>query len=113
LKGAWVQNDAKRQTILTSNSLDPLATPGTIELRDTRRNGTYLVDFETTLIYRLSHSWSLRSSYYVMGVDEVGFGTVDGELARAFVTANPISEPDFVRDSLVVQGISFGTEYMW
>jgi uncharacterized lipoprotein YmbA len=113
LKGAWVQNDAKRQTILTGNSLDPLATAGTIELRDTRRNGTYLVDFEATLIYRLSHSWSLRSSYYALAVDEVGFGTVDGELARAFVTAAPISEPDFVRDSLVVQGISFGTEYMW
>lgn len=113
LKGAWVQNDAKRQMILTGNSLDPLATPGSIALRDTSREGTVLGEFEATLIYRLSHSWSFRSSYYAIGVDDVAYGTVDGQVARDFVTVNPVNDPIFYRDSLVVQGLSFGTEYMW
>lgn len=113
MKGAWVQNDAKREMILTGNSLDPLATPGTIVVEDTRRNGTVIGELETTLIYRFTHSWSMRTSYYLLAIDDVAFGNVDGEVARAFVTVNPIQDPKFVRDSLVVQGVTFGAEYMW
>ena len=113
MKGAWVQNDVKRQMILTGNSLDPLATPGTVALNDTERYGTVIGELEATLIYRLTHSWSFRSSYYAIGMDDVAFGTVDGNVARDFITVSPIGEPAYHRNSLVVQGVSFGTEYMW
>ena len=113
MKGAWVQNDAKRQTVLTGNSLDPLATPGTIVVSDTERFGTVIGELEATMIYRFSHSWSVRSSYYLIGVDDVVFGTVDGQLARDFITVSPLTESPFNRESLVVQGLSLGTEYIW
>jgi hypothetical protein len=113
MKGAWVQNDAKQEMILTGNSLDPLATPGTVVVEDTHRSGTVIGEFETTLIYRFTHSWSVRSSYYLLAIDDVAFGNVDGEVARDFITVNPIRDPRFVQDSLVLQGFTFGTEYMW
>ena len=72
-----MQNDAKRQTILTGNSLDPLATPGTVALNDTERDGTVMGEFEATMIYRFTHSWSFRTSYYAVAVDDVAFATVD------------------------------------
>ena len=114
MKGAWVQNDAKRQTILTANSLDPLATPGTMALTDTERYGTVIGELEATLIYRFTHSLSFRTSYYAVAVDDVAFGTVDGGVARDFVTVTARSRiRPYHRHSLVVQGFSFGTEYIW
>ncbi len=113
MKGAWVQNDAKREMILTGNSLDPLATPGTVFLNDTDRYGTVVGEFETTFLWRFSHSWTCRTSYYAIAFDEVAFGTVDGVTARDFVTVNPIRNPRFDKGSLAVQGASWGLEYMW
>jgi hypothetical protein len=108
MKGAWVQNDAKRQTILSANSIDPVV------LSETRRSGTTIGELEATLIYRFTHSWSFRSSYYVIGVDDVSWGTVDRSVARAFnMPGVPVGDPAFYEDSLVLQGFSLGTEYMW
>ena len=114
VKGAWVQNDSKRQTIMTSNSLSGFATPGTVILEETRRKGTVLGELEATAIYRLSHSWSVKASYHLLAADDVIFGSVDVPSARDFVNnAATIREPGFSRDSLVVQGATIGAEYMW
>ena len=94
VKGAWVQNDSKRQTIMTSNSLSGFATPGTVILEETRRKGTVLGELEATAIYRLSHSWSVKASYHLLAADDVIFGSVDVPSARDFVNnAATIREP--------------------
>jgi hypothetical protein len=113
VKGAWVQNDSKRQTILTGNSLSGFATPGSVILEETRRKGTVLGELEATLIYRLTHSWSAKASYHLLAADDVVFGNVDVAAARDFVSGDTIRDPQFIRDSLVVQGATFGAEYMW
>lgn len=113
VKGAWVQNDAKRQTIMTGNSLSGFATPGTVVLEETRRKGTVLGELEATLIYRLNESWAVKASYHLLAADDVVFGNVDVAAARDFVSGGIIREPSFIRDSLVVQGATIGAEYMW
>lgn len=113
VKGAWVQNDSKRQTILTGNSLSGFATPGSVVLEETRRKGTVLGELEATLVYRINHSWSAKASYHLLAADDVVFGNVDVPSARDFVSGDVIREAKFIRDSLVVQGATFGAEYMW
>ena len=62
--------------------------PGTLLLTDVRRKGTVLGELDVTLLYRVSHSWTLRSSYYAMAVDTAVFGSVDPVSIRQFVTAS-------------------------
>lgn len=113
VKGAWVQNDSKRQTIMTGNSLNGFATSGSLILEETRRKGTVLGELEATLIYRLSQSWSAKASYHLLAADDVVFGSVDVPAARDFISGDVIRDPRFIRESLVIQGATFGAEYMW
>jgi hypothetical protein len=113
MKGAWMQNDAKRQTIYTANSLAPTGTPGAVELTDTEQRGTVMGELEAKFVYRFSHSLAFRTAYYAIAVDDIAFGTVDRNSILGFVTANPIADPRYQVHSLTVQGFSFGTEYTW
>ena len=112
MKGAWVQNDAKRRTTLTANSID-VGGPGVSVFTETERDGTILGEFEAKIVYRFTHSWSFRSAYYAIGVDDIAFGTVDQTSIRGFLGPDPITEPRFHINSLVLQGFSLGTEYIW
>jgi hypothetical protein len=112
LKGAWVQNDTDRQTVLTANSLN-VGAPGVRVLHDGEQEGTVIGDLEATIIYRLSHSWSFRSSYHAIAADDIAFGIADQQTIRDFVTGNPITAPDYQFHSLVLQGFSVGAEYIW
>ncbi len=112
-KGAWVQNDYDRITTLTANSLNPVATPGTQTVTASDRKGTVMGEFEAKLIYRLSHSLALRSSYYALAVDDITFGNTDAQTIADFVSANPLTASQFQFNSLVIQGVSFGAEYTW
>jgi hypothetical protein len=112
-KGAWMQNDAKRQTIYTANSIAPTGAPGSFELTDTERRGTVMGEFEAKLVYRFCHSWSFQTAYYAIAVDDIAFGTVDRDSILDFVRVNPIRDPRYQVDSLTVQGVSFGSEYIW
>ena len=113
-KLAWVQNDIDRRTIMRGNSLDPVATPGTVLFTDNDRDTTVLGDFEFKLAYKLSRSWTFRSAYYLMAADDIAFSSFDRETARDFITVNnPISAPQDQIGSLVVQGFSLGAEYLW
>ncbi|MFG0262092.1 MAG: hypothetical protein ACF788_06865 [Novipirellula sp. JB048] len=116
LKGAWMQNDIKRNSFLAFNSQAPLATPGSVEFNDGNQDTTVMGELETTLLYRLSHSWTLRSSYHVIGIDEVRFGAFDSENIRNFAAGIPGEPPSANRtqtDDLVIQGFSVGAEYIW
>ena len=112
MKGAWVQNDIDRRTTLTANSLI-LGSPGTAVISDKAQDTTIMGEFEAKLAYRLSHSWTFRSAYYAIAADDIAFGTADRQTIRDFVTANPLSNPGIQVHSLVVQGVSFGAEYIW
>ncbi len=108
-KGAWVNNNIDRRTILTANSINR-----TVELTDNTNKGAYLGDFEAKLVYRMSHSWTFRTAYYALVMDDIGFGGIDANTARNVVQGNSnIAQPTLQVDSLVIQGFSFGIEYMW
>lgn len=119
-KGAWMQNDIDRNLTLTANSLNFLATPGTQTLGTGDQDSTLMGEFQTRLVYRLSHSWSLTSAYYVMAVEDVAFGGVDENVIRTLVDGNPATDPNatfqasgFGLSDLVLQGVSVGAEYIW
>lgn len=109
VKAAWVQNDVKRNTFVGTGGL----VPGAVVVESGDRYGTVMGDFEAKLIYRISHSWAFRSTYYAMAVDKAAFGTTDLQTINNFINAVPIPDPPLLRNSLVVQGFSFGAEYTW
>jgi hypothetical protein len=112
-KGAWVQNDVDRSTILTGNSLGPGATPGTISVTDSDQDGTVMGEFEAKLVYRFTHSWTFRTAYYAIAIDDIAFGTVDAPGIRNAINSGANSIGPVQYDSLVLQGFSIGGEYMW
>ncbi|MEM1069706.1 MAG: hypothetical protein AAGI63_12470 [Planctomycetota bacterium] len=108
LKGAWVQNDFDRSTVLEATSI-----LGNEILVSGDQDTTVMAELEAKLIYRFSHSWSFRTAYYAVAIDDVAFAFADAQSINNFVNANP-NPPVPVRfNSLVVQGVSFGTEFMW
>lgn len=111
-KGAWVQNDINRRTTLTYNSLDAGA-PGTDVIANGDQDSTVLGEFEMKLIYRLSHSWALRSTYYAVAVDDMAFGTLDADSITSFAQGGPLGDGSMQMDSAVFQGVSLGAEYTW
>lgn len=113
VKGAWVQNDFEGRSVLSANSLGGSGNPGSVLITNKERDTTVMGEFEAKMVYRLSHSWSLRSAYYAVAADDIAFASVPGETIRDFVTSGPLTEPSFDFDSLVVQGFSIGAEYVW
>ena len=115
MKGAWVHNEVDRRTVLRANSLGPLPEDGIAVIDSGSRDTTVIGELETKVVYRLSHSWSLRSSYYLVGIDNARFATVDLDTIRNFVDPlnNPAAEEIFGVRDLVIQGFTFGAEYIW
>lgn len=111
-KGAWVQNDMDRRSVFTGNSL-AAGGPGVVALTDKEQDTTVMGEFQAKLIYRLTHSWSFRTAYYAIAVDDIAFASVDGQTVNDFVTLSTPTEPRYDVNSLTVQGFSFGTEYIW
>ncbi|WP_146519722.1 hypothetical protein [Stieleria varia] len=107
-KGAWVQNNVDRRVLLNSNST------GSIAVDDGDFNDALIGDAEFKMVYRLTHSITFRSAYYVTAADRVAFGSADVAASQNFLTgAAPVTLDDIQYDSLVLQGFSFGAEYMW
>ena len=112
-KGAWVQNDIRRGTLLTANSLIQ-GQPGTARIESTRYRGTVFGDFEAKAIYRMSHSFTLKTAYYWIVLNNVGFGGVDNNTIQDFLNqSTTVSQPVLLFDDLVIQGGSIGLEFMW
>ena len=111
----WMKNDVDRRTRISANSLGPLATIGTANLTGGDQGGVFGGEFETKLVWRLSHSWTARTSYYLLAIDDVAFGSVNGDTIRTVANAAvaPTRDSTFRFDSLVVQGFSIGAEFAW
>ncbi len=105
-KGAWVQNDLDRRLVLNGNSIN------TTGFSDSDQDGTVMGDFEAKLVYRMTHSWTLRSAYYAIVIDDIAFGSVDQTTITDLVDNNPVNT-QVQYDSLVLQGFSVGAEFMW
>ncbi|WP_372897765.1 BBP7 family outer membrane beta-barrel protein, partial [Stieleria sp.] len=103
-KGAWVQNDVDRTIRISANSLVPQT------VVDGDQRGTILTDLELKGIYRLSHSLTLRGSYYVLAVDDIAFGGMD---FQASSSPQRVTAGNLTYDSLTLQGFTVGAEYMW
>ncbi|QDV82583.1 hypothetical protein TBK1r_15140 [Stieleria magnilauensis] len=103
-KGAWVQNDVDRTIRISANSLVPQT------VVDGDQRGTILTDLELKGIYRLTHSLTLRGSYYVLAVDDIAFGGMD---FQASSSPQRVTAGNLAYDSLTLQGFTVGAEYMW
>jgi len=112
VKSAWLDNNIDRHSIVSSNSVGPGATPGQLRLEDGINKSTFMTEFEATMLYRISHSWTLKSQYYLMSVDDVAYGfdlsAAENVVANGTLRADPIET-----SSLTIQGISLGAEYVW
>ena len=115
-KGAWMKNDIDRRSFLTANSIGPNATPGTDTVLGGDETGTIMGEFEAKMVYRLTHSWSVRTAYYAMAIEDVAFSGVDVNSSRILADTT-LNQQSFGRpvtfDSLVLQGFSVGAEYIW
>ncbi len=112
-KGAWMDNNVDRHTVLQGNSLGPLAIAGTRTNDDGRNKSTLMGEFELTSLYRISHSWTIKSQYYVMAIDDIAQG-YDLSAARGLGETPPNTNSDPIGfDRLTIQGFSLGAEYLW
>ena len=112
-KGAWLNNEVSNSTNFAANSINAGA-PGSFA--NTRRieRGTMAGELQFKLAYRLSHSWTFRSAYYLIAIDDIAHSNLDGDfiVAAAPGLGNP-DQPSIQFDSLTLQGFSFGAEYLW
>jgi hypothetical protein len=72
----------------------------------------WLREFEATMLYRLSHSWTLKTQYYVLYVDRVGFG-FDTSTAESLISGGTVPVAPIQTRSLTINGFSIGAEYIW
>ncbi|MGV3484061.1 MAG: hypothetical protein ACO1RT_06570 [Planctomycetaceae bacterium] len=112
VKGAWLDNNIDRHSSVFANSAGPGATPGTLRVEDGINKSTVMGEFEATMLYRISHSWTLKSQLYVLGIDDVAYG-FDVTPAQNLFSAGVVPVAPIQTDSLTVQGVSFGAEYIW
>lgn len=110
LKGGPMGNSMKRNATAYANSLGPGATPGVVSIADRRDDSTWMGELETTLLYRVSHSWTFKTSYFLLGVDDVGYGfdTTAADVLINNARINPIRT-----QSLTIEGVTWGAEYIW
>lgn len=116
MKGAWMQNDWQRNYQLSANSAGPGATVGSESQSDRDRKGTIMGELEATLLYRFSHEWTFRSSYHLMGIDDVVGTTIGRDNIVGVVDGLPgtTALPAPVQfNSAVLQGFTVGLEYLW
>ena len=107
LKGAWVQNEIKRSFTVDANSI------ANTSINETRRGSDLMGEFELKFVWQFNHSWKLRTAYYVIAAEDIGFGSVDKDTVLSLQAGGAVVNPSYELDDLVVQGVSFGTEYNW
>lgn len=112
VKTAWLDNNIDRHSSVFANSTGPGATPGTLTIEDGINKSTVMGELEATLLYRISHSWTLKSQYYVLGVDDIAYG-FDLSPAQNLFSAGAVAVNPIATDQLTIQGVAFGAEYIW
>lgn len=112
LKGGPMGNRMSRNSVVSANSIGPGATPGTATLSDRATKTAWMGELEASLLYRLSHSWTLKTQYYLLSVDRIGFG-FDANAAENLVSGGTAGIDPIQTRSLTISGFSIGAEYMW
>ncbi len=114
-KGGPMGNRINRYSSVSASSL---ASSGADTLADHISRTAWMSELEATVLYRLSHSWTLKGQCYVLHVDEIGHG-FDTSLADAVALSNlsgnpgPLAVSSIETRSLTVSGFSLGLEYVW
>jgi hypothetical protein len=111
-KGGPMGNRIDRRSSVLANSIGPAATPGQLEVNDHISRTAWFGELEATLLYRISHSWTLKTQYYLLNVDQVGFG-FDTSAAENLVSIGATPVAPISTRSLTVRGFSLGAEYIW
>ncbi len=119
LKGAALGNVSKLNGSIDSNSIGPagVAFPLGFSASDKNSDTAWLTEFDATAIYRFSYSWSFRSSYYLININDVALGMNALETSSltalggggVAATLAPINSSS----DITLQGMSFGLEYLW
>jgi len=112
LKGGPMGNHISRKSHVAANSLGPFATPGSLSVSDSANKTAWMGEIEATLLYRISHSWTIKSQYYLLSVDRVGFG-FDTNAAESLISGGATPIDPIQTRSLTISGFSIGAEYMW
>lgn len=112
MKGGPMGNRIDRRSSVLANSIGPLATPGQSEVNDHISRTAWFGELEATLLYRISHSWTLKTQYYLLNVDHVGFG-FDTSAAENLVSGGVTPIAPISTRSLTIRGFSLGAEYIW
>ncbi|WP_161604422.1 BBP7 family outer membrane beta-barrel protein [Roseiconus nitratireducens] len=119
-KGAWVQNDVDRRVTLRANSIPtgqfidetPVFVARSEFAEEGDRKGTFISDFELKMVYRFAHSWTFRTSYFAIAVDDIAYGGLDPNTQPLTLTG-AVAPPRIAYDDLVLQGFTVGLEYLW
>ncbi|MEO8270108.1 MAG: BBP7 family outer membrane beta-barrel protein [Aureliella sp.] len=113
-KGGIFGNHATVETQITSNSI-----PGAHERLSDGRTA-YLGEFVLSAVYRMSYSWSLKTSYNLLYVDNVAlapenYNTRDMNNALGSGQAFTVNRYPFIDTDgeVCYQGWSIGGEYLW
>jgi len=112
LKGGPMGNHITRKSYVAANSIGPAATPGSLSLSDRASKSAWMGEIEATLLYRISHSWTIKSQYYLLSVDRIGYG-FDTNAAESLVSGGATPVAPIQTRSLTISGFSIGAEYMW
>ncbi len=118
MKGGWGQNDWERSTYINANSAGPGATAGVVSVSDRDRLDTFMGEIETKIVYRFSHSWSLRMAHHLIAMDEILNTVPEASYIQDSLTTvgagNEVTDAPAVSfDSVVLQGFTIGAEYIW
>lgn len=114
LKLGVLENDVNRNIYATGSNIGPGATAGSRGDFIGSSETTGMLELNTAIVYRLSHSWAFRSSYYILAVDEIGGGMNLTESRNLLLTPQVLNTNAGVSyDPLVLQGFTFGAEYTW
>ncbi len=113
-KGLWLNNNIRGESRYFANSIGPGATPGTFtETRDDH-DSTLAAEIEATMVYRLTHSWSVRGGYYLLGIQDIATPALNGDFIRTSINAGAAtSQRSFSFDTVTLQGVTGGVEYIW
>ena len=112
-KLGYLNNNRENRSVVSANSLGAGATPGTVRLDVENDDTTVLGEFETAILYRLSHSWTAKASYYLLAVDDIGMAGFDVAALQSVAQGGTPVTTSFDSSSLVIQGFGFGAEYTW
>jgi len=107
VKGLWAQNDWDRRSAIGTDIL------GITNFADGGQEGTLMGELTVTALYRFAYSWTFRSSYHLMGIDDIVSPTISQDYITDFIDGTTTNAAPLRQSSLTMQGFSFGLEYLW